>query len=112
MSVPTDPGDHDTLTAVLAELAADGWTGNVTVTEDGKVRCPACREELEPGAVTVDSMRRMEGTSDPDDMLVVLGVTCSSCGEKGAAVVHYGPSAAPEEAEVLAALEDHRVGES
>jgi hypothetical protein len=54
----------------------------------------------------------MEGTSDPDDMLVVLAVTCGRCGEKGAAVLHYGPTAAPEEAEVLRAVEDHRVGES
>jgi hypothetical protein len=107
-----DPGDRDTLTAVLAELAADGWSGNVTVTEEGKVRCPSCRQEADPAALSVDSMRRMEGTSDPDDMLVVLAVTCGNCGEKGAAVVHYGPTASPEEADVLAALEDHRVGES
>ena len=113
MTEPTlDPGDHTTLTAVLAELADDGWTGNVTVTEDARIRCPACREELDPAELSVDSLRRMEGTSDPDDMLVVLAVTCGRCNEQGAAVLHYGPAAAPEEAEVLRAVEDHRVGES
>lgn len=113
MTEPTpDPGDHTTLTAVLADLAEAGWTGNVTVTEDARIRCPACREELDPADVSVDSLRRMEGTSDPDDMLVVLAVTCGRCDEQGAAVLHYGPAAAPEEAEVLRAVEDHRVGES
>ncbi len=108
MSEPlTDSGDHDTLTAVLAELAAEGWSGNATITEDGKVRCPECREEAEPTAIAVDSLRRMEGTSDPDDMLAVLAVTCP-CGAKGALVVHYGPTASPEEADVLRAVEDHR----
>jgi hypothetical protein len=107
-----DPGDHTTLTDVLAELGAAGWAGNVTVTEEARIRCPGCREELDPAGLTVDSLRRMEGTSDPDDMLVVVAVTCGSCGEKGAAVVHYGPTASPEEAEVLQLLDDHTVGDS
>jgi hypothetical protein len=102
----SDPGDRTTLTAVLADLADEGWSGNVTVTEDARFRCPGCRTECDPSAMTVDRLRRMEGTSDPDDMLAVLAVTCCGCGAKGAAVVHYGPTASPEEAEVLMALED------
>jgi hypothetical protein len=109
---PPDPGDHTTLTAVLAELAQEGWGGNVTVTEEGRLRFPACREEVDPASVTVDSFRRMEGTSDPDDMLAVIAVTCGSCGEKGAAVVHYGPTASPEEAHVLKTIGDQGAGES
>jgi hypothetical protein len=103
---PPDPGDRDTLTAVLAGLAEQGWTGNVTVTEEGRVRCPGCRHEADPAEIQVDSLRRMEGTSDPDDMLAVIAVTCGECGEKGVMVVHYGPGASPEEADVLRALDD------
>jgi hypothetical protein len=107
-----DPGDRTTLTSVLADLADAGWTGNVTVTEEARIRCPGCRDELDPADLTVDSLRRMEGTSDPDDMLAVIAVTCGGCHEKGALVVHYGPTSSPEEAEVLLALGAHTVGDS
>ena len=107
-----DPGDRTTLTSVLADLADAGWSGNVSVTEEARIRCPGCRDELDPADLTVDSLRRMEGTSDPDDMLAVVAVTCGECQEKGALVVHYGPTASPEEAEVLLALDAHPVGES
>jgi hypothetical protein len=109
---PADPGDRTTLTAVLADLAAAGWTGNVSVTSDGRVRCPACRAESDPAEVAVDSLRRMEGASDPDDMLAVMAVTCPACQEKGAAVLHYGPTASLEEAEVLRAIDGQRADES
>ena len=113
MSEPTaDPGDHTTLTAVLAEMAADGWGGNVVVTDDARLRCPACRVEIDPATVQVDVLRRMEGTSDPDDMLAVVALTCEACGERGAAVLHYGPTASPEEAEILSALPSHGDDES
>jgi hypothetical protein len=110
MNQPQDPGDRTTLTAVLDDLGAAGWAGNATVTEDARIRCPSCRSELAPANVGVDSLRRMEGTSDPDDMLAVIAVTCGSCGEKGALVVHYGPTASPEEAEVLLALGNDAAG--
>ena len=64
-----DPGDRTTLTSVLADLADAGWSGNVSVTEEARIRCPGCRDELDPADLTVDSLRRMEGTSDPDDVV-------------------------------------------
>lgn len=106
------PGDNTTLTEVLAQYAEQGYAGNITVTEDGMVRCPSCRTEAEPGDVAFDSLRRLEGASDPDDMLAVLAVTCTGCGEKGVAVVHYGPTATREEADVLAAMTDERSSEA
>jgi hypothetical protein len=46
----------------------------------------------------------MEGASDPDDMLAVMGVTCPTCGDKAALVVAYGPNAGAADADVLVAL--------
>lgn len=105
------PSDNTTLVAVLARHAEAGFDANVVINEDGKLRCPGCRTESDPSDVELDSMRRMEGASDPDDMLAVLAVTCPSCGEKGVAVLHYGPTATPGDVAVLRAIEvDERSG--
>jgi len=58
--------------------------------------------------VAVDALRRLEGASDPDDMIVVAAVSCPKCGAKGTLVLKYGPEATPEESEVLRSLEDGR----
>ncbi len=105
MSAEGAPSDNTTLVAVLAQYADAGFDANVVTTEDGLLRCPRCRTESAADEVTLDSMRRMEGASDPDDMLAVLAITCPSCGEQGVAVIHYGPTASPGEATVLAAID-------
>jgi hypothetical protein len=105
-----EPSDYTTLVEVLDAYRRDGWDGDVTVTEDGRLRCGACRHEVDPAEVILDSLRRLEGASDPDDMLAVLAVTCPGCGAKGTAVVHFGPGATEAESAVLLALEDRRDG--
>jgi len=102
------PSDNTTLLAVLETFRRDGWDANMTVTDDGDVRCPTCRTESAPGTVTMGAMRRMEGASDPADMLAVVGLVCPNCQEQGVAVVHYGPDTTEGEIIFLRAIEDER----
>jgi hypothetical protein len=61
-----------------------------------------------PGAVELVSIRRLEGASDPADMLAVVALRCPACGAQGVLTLGYGPDTSPEEADVLLGLEDHR----
>jgi hypothetical protein len=100
------PNDNTTLLAVLDTFGRDGWNENMSVTEDGQVRCPRCRNESDPGSVTLDAMRRLEGASDPADMVAVLALTCPNCTAKGVVVANYGPEASEGDAILLNAVGD------
>ena len=102
---PGVPSDNTTLLAVLRAFEDEGFTGDFMVTDEGNVRCAACRHEAPPEAFELGICRRMEGASDPDDMLAVLGVTCAECGMKGTLITHYGPTASPAEAQILLSVE-------
>lgn len=93
------------LTAVLADLEAAGWAGQMMAVEDGGVRCLTCREEFPAAGVEADEVRRLEGASDPADMLIVVPIQCPYCSTKGVLVANYGADASPEEADVVAALD-------
>jgi hypothetical protein len=103
--IPGVPSDNTTLLEVLDELAADGFSATMWVAADGKLRCEGCQHELDASAVKVHQFRRLEGASDPDDMLVVVAVECPDCGMKASVVLHFGPEASREEVEVLSHLE-------
>ena len=57
-------------------------------------------------AVAVERLSRTEGASDPADMVVVAAVRCPRCDARGTLALKYGPGASPEEAEILAHLDD------
>jgi hypothetical protein len=101
---PGAPSDYDTLQNVLAALAADGFDGEAYAVEGGSIRWQRCHHDAPASGVDVARTRRMEGASDPADMLLVAGVTCPVCGDKAALVLHYGPTAGPADADVLVAL--------
>ena len=98
------PSDNDTLQSVLAGLAEHGFDGESNALEGGVVSWRRCGHEVPAADVAVEHLRRMEGASDPDDMLAVMGVTCPTCGDKAALVVAYGPNAGSADADVLVAL--------
>ena len=54
--------------------------------------------------IPVLDLRRLEGASDPDDMLAVLALECPNCGLRGSLVLNYGPTATEEDAAVLLGL--------
>jgi hypothetical protein len=103
--IPGVPSDNTTLLEVLDELAQAGFAATMWVAADGKLRCEGCNHELDPSAVRVHQFRRLEGASDPDDMLVVAAVECPQCGTKASIVLHFGPESSPEEMEVLTHLQ-------
>jgi hypothetical protein len=97
---PTDPS----LSAVLGELDRAGWAGQFMALEGGSIRCLTCREPFPATTVPADEARRLEGVSDPADMVIVVPLTCPNCSTKGTLVAHYGAEASPEEADVVAAM--------
>ena len=52
----------------------------------------------------VDQNRRLEGASDPTDMVIVLSFHCPICDRAGTLVLHYGPDAGEEEVDALEAF--------
>jgi len=97
-----------TLADALARFEAEGYTAQFGAVEGGVVRCYACHVDTPASEIELDELCRVEGSSDPDDMVAVAAVTCPNCGCKGTIVLKYGPEASLEDSEVLAALADHR----
>ena len=99
------PLDASTLTEVLSSFERDGFTGQFAAAPDGRVRCYSCREVRPADELVVEALRRLEGASDPADMLAVAATICPACHAKGTLILNYGPEATPEDSEVLVALE-------
>jgi hypothetical protein len=87
------PSDNTSLVAVLAGLRDSGYDAQFSVTDDGDLCCRSCDRCATPADVQLDELRRLEGASDPADMVAVLAVRCPSCEARGTAVVRYGPEA-------------------
>lgn len=98
------PSDNTTLSAVLSDFEAAGFTAQLIVTEDGGVDCAACGATVDPAELDVHEARRLEGASDPDDMMSVVAASCPRCDVRGTMVVRYGPLAGPGDQAVSRAL--------
>ena len=103
--------DAETLLDVLGALADEGFSGEFAAMEvdgtgHGRIACSACHHVFAADAPVVDDLRRLEGASDPDDMLAVVAVECANCGLRGSLVLNYGPTATEEDAAVLLGLGD------
>jgi hypothetical protein len=98
--------DASTITDVLRTLEADGYRGQFIAREGGLLECATCRRRTSASTIEVDQVRRLEGASDPDDMLAVAALVCPVCETRGTVVLGYGPVAAADDANVLAGLED------
>ena len=100
------PSDNTTVVAELERLRGDGYGEDFYIEPGPAVRCRSCGTTIPAADLELDALRRLEGASDPADMVAILALTCSSCGAKGTALVHYGPGATEEEDELLLALPD------
>jgi hypothetical protein len=105
------PSDNTTLSEVLARYEQAGFTGQFAARPGGDVHCYACGRDHDPASVELVSLRRLEGASDPDDMLAIAALRCPACGSRGTAVLGYGPDSATEDGELLYRLEDLRGAE-
>jgi hypothetical protein len=97
-------GEARTVTGILRRLEAAGVTGQLAARESATVQCLTCRRTAPAGAFAVERLLRLEGASDPDDMLAVVVLRCPQCRTEGTLVLGYGPEASPEDADVLGAL--------
>lgn len=103
------PSDHTTLTEVLAQFADGGFVGDFGVMDtSGAVRCHTCQEETKASEIEQHTIRRLEGASDPDDMVAVVAITCPRCSARGTLILPFGPVASAAEAAVLAEMRDSR----
>lgn len=103
------PSDNTTLTAVLDAYAGEGFDGVFQLLEDaGEVCCSTCHAVVPPEQVPIHSVRRLEGASDPADMVAVCAITCVNCSARGTIVVKFGPDASIGEAEFLSLARDQR----
>ena len=98
--------DPSSITAILSELQNEGYTGDFAAREGAMLLCLTCRQMSPAADVRLDCTRRMEGASDPSDMLAIAALVCPQCQARGTAVLGYGPDSSPEDADVLSRLED------
>jgi hypothetical protein len=107
-----EPSDNTTLTEVLDRYATAGFTAEFEAVEpNGAVRCLDCGTVASAAAYSMHSLRRLEGASDPADMMAVVAITCCNCGADGVLVLTYGPAGNAADADILSTLSDVREGE-
>ena len=107
----SDPSDNTTLMEVLDGYRAAGFVADFFAEDGPTVRCGKCDSVVAAAKLTMHSLRRLEGASDPADMMGVVATACPVCAAQGTMVLAYGTNASPEEAAVWLALTDRR-GES
>lgn len=100
--------DAVTVSELVAAYEAQGYVMSFGVEPEGRLRCGACRTVSPAADIRVDAISRAEGPSDPADMAMVAVVTCPWCTVSGVLVVGYGPSASPEDGDVVVELSDER----
>jgi hypothetical protein len=97
--------DASTILDVLRAFEQQGFTGQFAAREGGRVECLSCRRRSPAAEIELRQLRRLEGASDPDDMLALAALLCPLCGARGTLVLTYGPSAPDDDAAVLRGIE-------
>ncbi len=100
------PSDNTTLLTELERFRSDGYDGDFLIRSGPVLVCRACDHRIDPTETDLDALRRLEGASDPADMVAILALECPNCGAKGTAVAAYGPTASEDEDALLRALPD------
>lgn len=101
---PESSGDTS-IVSVVTRLESEGFTGQFSVRDEGRLECLTCHTVQPASRHRADDVVRLEGSSDPADMMVVVPLRCCECGTRGTVLLRYGPEASAEEAEVLLAME-------
>ena len=92
----------------LRGFAREGYTSTFDVKEGGRLECRTCGRSIPAERVTVRSMRRVEGVSDPADQSLIGALVCPNCGAHGTATFCHGAHCPPEHGEVLRRLHQER----
>lgn len=96
------------LLGILAAFRDEGFTNDFRALPGGRVECGACHASHPANALELHHLERLEGDSDPAEMLAVCAVACPSCATRGTLVLTYGPEATREDDDVLELLDDAR----
>jgi hypothetical protein len=96
--------DNLTISEVVERFAAEGYDTSLVAVEGGTVREPASGAEADAGELAVHAYRRLEGVSDPADMVLVAAVDFPGGDVRGTLVLGYGPNAGPADGDVLLLL--------
>jgi hypothetical protein len=102
--------DGLTITEVLERFEGAGYRGQFRALGGAQLECVTCRHVLGASSVALDRLCRLEGVSDPDDMIAAAALRCPDCGALGTVLLNYGPEAPFDDADVLLALDDERAG--
>lgn len=86
-----------------------GYTTQFGTREGGQIKCFTCGRLSDPNSFKMDSMRRIEGVSDPADEALVAALSCPECNAHGTCVMMYGTMAPPEDNLALRKIDDARV---
>jgi len=98
--------DGMTLLEVIDSLEAEGYTGQLMAREGSTVECATCHTRTPADKMVGDHrLYRLEGASDPDDMVAVAALRCPNCGTLGTLVLSYGPESSAVDADVLRCLD-------
>jgi len=108
--LPNAAQDAQTIAEAIRALEADVYTAQFRAVEGGKVECFTCHETSPASALAVEKLARLEGPTDPSDMVALAAVTCPRCEARGTLLLGYGPDSTLEDAEALQALGDVRQG--
>ena len=101
MTDPKNPTD-EMPTKVEAALTTSG--GQFQPVEGGDIRCLTCRQVFPAVTQRTDDATRLEGASDPDDMVMVVPLVCPHCMAEGTLTLGYGPVADGADSDVLRLL--------
>lgn len=102
--VPGVPSDNTTLTEVLNGMELLGFGGTFITHEDSVLECVSCGARSHAGTFRVEDTRRLEGASDPDDMIKVVACSCPVCGVGGTVILGYGVNASRIDADMSSAM--------
>ncbi len=107
------PTGANQLADVIELAAEDGFSVEFVVADepssgDDALRCPRCETDSPADSFVRTWTERLEGASDPADMLHVSALTCPNCSARGLFIAPFGPSATERQAAVLRALPEPR----
>ena len=106
------PSDSTTLVEVIGDFRRSGFNSDLSSVAGAKIRCETCGTETDATEFVIKRLRRLEGASDPDDMLAVVATRCPVCHSDGILILGYGPMASGDDTDVAKSMKDGRGGGS
>jgi ferredoxin len=100
--------EERSLLGLLDAFRAAGFVEEFHSRPGGTVECGACRAAHPADTLQLMALERLEGDSDPDEMLAVCAIVCPACATRGTLVLTFGPESTPEDDAVMLGLRDNR----